>query len=307
MKSYFFIFIVSFLCLSCEKEKLQVIPTETESYVIDFFVEAEKHGRNINLSDYNLEIVFTELDMISGRCISSRKKNKVELDSITWQQLNNDRKRQLIFHELGHCILKREDILDSFSSGEAKSIMCNNTECSINYVSESWKDYYNKELFTFNAELPLWHQTEEPARLEDATENTEVIDTTIFDDALYVENAAFDNEKDFAIRLGYSAWRSYLNSIFLKYGDLEFRFYTQGKVTINRRIGNRQHSFYSYELFDDHLNTTLTIQKSDNFYRFFVNEQQVHIMNYYETDNNIIRSADSEESYHTLRLETFNM
>ena len=70
----------------------------------------------------------------------------VEISRLEWTDLDTDEQEELIFHELGHCLLNREHSTGTFTNGMPASLMYPIL------VNESWyvqyRSYYWNEMFT---------------------------------------------------------------------------------------------------------------------------------------------------------------
>ena len=147
------------LISGCSKEKIQVIPNEFQSYVDMFFAEGNQRGLNTNLDDVDLRIQFGTLSgTTAGQC--SFQSNTVTIDQNKWNSMTEEKKVWLIFHELGHCILDRQHKNERMENGECISIMKgieNNFDCSLNYYSSKWWNYYLDELFAPSTQIPNWY------------------------------------------------------------------------------------------------------------------------------------------------------
>jgi hypothetical protein len=109
----------------CQKDAI-VIDNELIGYLDRFMVEANVRGYKIDMDRMNLEINFTStlVENVSGQCThNTTKPNQVEISSSKWTNLNELQKEYLMFHELGHCILKRSHLDTKDELGRCKSIM----------------------------------------------------------------------------------------------------------------------------------------------------------------------------------------
>lgn len=107
------------------------------SYVDAFLNDAYNNGSRVSISD--LVVRFKDIPKedetktILGRCwLSSTESPTIDIDPEEWERLGPTSKHLLMYHEMGHCVLKR----DHFDDGD--SIM--NT-----YLLSSVKFEKNKE------------------------------------------------------------------------------------------------------------------------------------------------------------------
>jgi len=278
---------MTIIFFSCEKKKEHIIPAEVEEYVSSFFNDARGNGLNIYLDDYDLTIEFSEIEDANGTCNSSD--NIIQIDSSEWyERMNETTRKWLIYHELGHCILERIHDLEVFENGECKSIMhshISNSECFTNFVSDSWQKYYIKELFTEQNQLPDWYMLNISPRITDASTYNHVdIDTVLTENQLTFENVPF-NEDAVQVCVNVFDWRSRGYCLQFEWSDLEYHLCPSSNNTYIRKDtqgSNSRDYYYDRERIDLNLEDSITIclQKSNDFYHFFINQQVIHAMNF---------------------------
>lgn len=150
-------FIIPFLalCISCGSD---IFPKDTilnpslelgefKPYVESFVYDGSMHGVHLEIKD--LIIRFGDLNrdarddglVTLGICRTAPFKTpKIYIDSNHWEDMNEYKRTALIYHELGHCILKRGHI-------DKRVSLMNSFIIS----SETFSKHYNglvKELFT---------------------------------------------------------------------------------------------------------------------------------------------------------------
>ena len=103
---------------------------------------AEYYGEE--LFDRDVVIGFKDLQVGRfGNCYY--KKLQIDIDRNTWESLDEFKKEALIFHELGHCILKRRGhINDVLREGVPVSLM---HKYWAQHIYEANREYYIQELF----------------------------------------------------------------------------------------------------------------------------------------------------------------
>lgn len=291
-KKYICIFFYIILFnISCTHEPKQTIPVELQQYVDEFFKDARQKGINIDLTDFNLDISFANLPGADGRCYFSG--NKVIIDSIFWKQAHPLRRRALLYHELGHCILNRRHENAQHRNGECKSIMRADYDCSENFVSEKWWDYYLNELFTSNQELPTWYDWNEK------TTSTYIKNYENFDTTLYVDvnlertpdlmyNFKLDHTKNFQISLHYHNFPieivPKIRTKFLqlsassRYISIDFNYNFPFDYNLDMDVFRKTFETSSNQ------DIILTIKYKDKLLFFFVNQTLVHVCNYTITE-----------------------
>lgn len=145
------------------------VPAEVEPFIQAFRNEAQK--RNNAVSTANLIITFgtTQSGDVCGQCLlQSGKTPRITLnnDAFCWQQASQYERECLIFHELGHCLLKREHKTNRFPNGAFVSLMnpdnvdvyatcrypIGGDECD----KRPRRDYYIDELFDSSTPTPTW-------------------------------------------------------------------------------------------------------------------------------------------------------
>jgi hypothetical protein len=183
LKNSFYLLILMLL-FNCKNKKEEILPAtkyEIEKtlapFMKSFLYEADL--RNIKIDTTNLILRFstknTILQEACGTCSQNLSKPSVQkiieinsIDSICWQYLSNNSKEELIFHELGHCILARfEHKNDLFADGSPKSIMYKSNSdlyapCTYDISGSNdcnritRRKYYIDELFDPKTPTPLW-------------------------------------------------------------------------------------------------------------------------------------------------------
>lgn len=155
---------------SPQPEPLQYsVPADVESYVKAFLEEASK--RNVSVSAENLIVTFgtAQKEDICGQCVLEPGKTPqitLNNDAFCWQQASQQERECLVFHELAHCLLKREHKADKFPNGAYVSLMNPNDvavyatchypiggdECD----KRARREYYINELFDPSTPTPTW-------------------------------------------------------------------------------------------------------------------------------------------------------
>ncbi|MGZ3857479.1 MAG: hypothetical protein ACXVKO_14575 [Bacteriovorax sp.] len=137
-----------FLVSGCGAKILELDP-QFSSYFETFMRKAQE--QNYPLVESNVNLIIKSKDSISsskdvvGTCIQQNQNGIPEIDikSDFWNQLPDRGKEEVLFHELGHCVLKRINHRDDVdSSGSPLSIM--NTYF---FSSDVYVDNYNQYIF----------------------------------------------------------------------------------------------------------------------------------------------------------------
>ncbi len=150
---------------NCGKDKNKLVDSELEVYVDRFFAEAEK--RHIDISDDNLEVVFRDL-ADEGVCGLGHFKylgtdlRKVEInpDFFCWGFHDDLARENLVFHELGHAILRRTHINTILPTGLPAQMMCDGNQCDVFSYYDKYtlgrRPYYVDKLLSLTTSTPNW-------------------------------------------------------------------------------------------------------------------------------------------------------
>lgn len=161
---FFGIISVVFLFFSSCKDpnEYRIDPAFTD-YLLRFENEAGARGRTFNLTADGLIIEFATLKEGTAGLTHYENPIRIEIDRTYWNDISGTAgadlmKEDLIFHELGHGLLKRKHLNTTLENGDWKSIMCggtkvNNRSWNINYKGVR-RDYYVEELFNENTPAP---------------------------------------------------------------------------------------------------------------------------------------------------------
>jgi len=177
------LFLLFFLIISCQKEEENTPPVpsafgtiaprnvdidpQLQKYVDRFFAEAKERGLRLNESD--LEVVFLELEEYCGlgyAMYNNTLTRRVEIDPNCWKDRSESWKEWLMFHELGHAVLRRPHANAILPNGSAKSIMCGTGvgyEKCVGHSTSPYsiftpikRKYYIDELFDPAIAKPMW-------------------------------------------------------------------------------------------------------------------------------------------------------
>jgi len=138
-----------FLILSCEKEAMVQIDNELQTYIDQFEDEALNRGLDINLAETGIHAFIQGIEgAIVGQCQHKEDEpNVILLDRNYWDNATEDEKVLIVFHELGHCVLKKEHNDQKDANGFCLSIMHSSSQvCKIDF-SPTERDSYFDELF----------------------------------------------------------------------------------------------------------------------------------------------------------------
>jgi hypothetical protein len=137
MKYLFFI-----LFTSCSLFYEPIIPSEVEPYVDQFIYEGAKRGVHVNKD--RMKIKFEDLGSRVGSAYYYRPRYFVKLNPKNWAVYNEDQRCYLVFHELGHAVLKRRHD-DTMIDGRYASIMAaGRIHHTVHPQSNYFRNYYDE-------------------------------------------------------------------------------------------------------------------------------------------------------------------
>ena len=139
------------LFAGCGQDEVElVIDPELVPYM-DAFVE-EATLRNIHVDEEMRNLTASILDInrrnVAGQCTQGEGTvSQILIDSKVWRAYTHLQKEAVVFHELGHCVLKRGHRDDQDLEGNCLSLMESGLgTCQMNYTTISRSTYLD-ELF----------------------------------------------------------------------------------------------------------------------------------------------------------------
>ena len=135
-----------------DDEVAPVIDPELNEYVNRFVEAASQRGITISLT--NLEVKFEDVSNSCGEGLVEPR--LVKIDPSCWSNLPDIPRELLMFHELGHTILKRTHDHSTLPNGDYKSIMTEDPTTLYNEYTPEKRVYYLDELFGVVTSLPKW-------------------------------------------------------------------------------------------------------------------------------------------------------
>lgn len=144
MKKYLsFLFLV---CIGCFHKKIVSIEPRYQSYVDNFVSDAQKTGRTIEINDLIIKSVPQISDEIIGQCQRGINVTpRIVINYGHWKNFSNVEREELLYHELGHCILNRWHKNDTDSLGIPISIMYPYILPEMVYLK--YREFFIMELF----------------------------------------------------------------------------------------------------------------------------------------------------------------
>ncbi len=124
------------------------IDPEFQDYAKSFDKDSKKH--DVKIDYYRLVTIFSNSTAQGqlGYCMPHL--NLVVISRRSWQYLDNNSRKLLLYHEWGHCLLRREHVENSFDFPTycPMSIMHPYIEPSQRCYNKSTQEFYDRELFT---------------------------------------------------------------------------------------------------------------------------------------------------------------
>ena len=158
------IFLVVLLGCKSPKDIQPTIDSELKSYYDLFVKEGLARGLSTDFLKTNAVI---QLGKVSKPYvgIADYKANTITIDSIFWRQNKGfePSRKFVMFHELGHLILRRDHDNSLLPNGEYKTMMFtydNNPSLSYIYFFGIRQKYYTDELFDAKTIFPEWSKKE---------------------------------------------------------------------------------------------------------------------------------------------------
>jgi len=261
LKNYYYLFLLLFLVISCENDEVpepeRQIPALVRPYLEQFLLEANQRGvypdtskltftfeKDIKLGDAQKNVI--------GLCTRTNNLHEVKLDTLNalWLLSGYLGREEIVFHELGHCLLGRTHRDDTFKSGDFASIMRSigllqygSTDRFQTIFSPPTerrahrREYYLEELFDEQTDLPCW---------SDSTQ-LPLYPLTYFDQELIFNHNFRDSGTDqegnlwlFAEEATYRFVNESFVSVFPGYHMLDMTTTTDGQLWISAEYEGQQ-------------------------------------------------------------------
>ncbi len=153
-----FVLIYALLEWSCSRDTtfstpLLLFPEVDEElwpYFTAFEDAAASQGIFVDLANSGITGTIEEIHEsgVAGQCsYSSFNPGDVLIDESFWRQAGYLAREMIVFHELGHCYLRRSHLEDSFATGMCTSIMRSGSCCCWDGYTSETRSYYIEELF----------------------------------------------------------------------------------------------------------------------------------------------------------------
>lgn len=288
-----FIVIIHFNCGSEDPADNALLNTNIDPeflpYVESFIEEARARNLRISFQFTGLEVKFgivKESEDAIGFC--SRDDFSIKVLQEAWENLSENHKEVLIFHELGHCKMQREHKTDLLSNGEVASIMWPGIQGKF---FGKRRDYYIDELYSGKTREPEWASIK--ADYSETFERQSV--ASMSSSTRINQNIKIDTNRDFEIEFEMEnnsdgrtglAWGS---NDFEKAVFITTRAPKQFDIETGKKLIGRVYSdpFSNFTYADEN---KITIRKTGEDYFFFINETFVFWMEFLEFDNNFFQT-----------------
>jgi hypothetical protein len=152
MKQPYFLVFLAFLFSTCTSNNDEVvIDAELVPYFDSFKAEALKRG--VDFDPYAAKIS-TEIINIAGTNIIAQCKrysgesSTISVDVAYWNQASETDKEFYLYHELGHCFLKRSHLDSKDVNGHCVSIMHGSKDACTFLYNKLSRNQYLDELFS---------------------------------------------------------------------------------------------------------------------------------------------------------------
>ncbi len=164
MRFFFLTLLASMLLFSCEKQPVFSSDVEPEPpvasksyenvdeilwpYYERYESEAAARGIDVDLSEVHGFLVSIGGNGVAGDCtFDELNPNRVRIDLETWNQVGENLKEYIVFHELGHCERIRAHREDEDADGVCISMMASGVGgCRENY-NQTTREAHLDELF----------------------------------------------------------------------------------------------------------------------------------------------------------------
>ncbi len=154
LKSIKLLFLAIFISsiFSCAKDGLSSeVDTRLQPYFDSFVEEAALRDIAVDLTENRIIARVTDIvgNSVAGSCANSQSDNSyISIDEAYWNAVDNLAREMVVFHELGHCILKRAHLESRDENGDCISLMESGLgNCNLNYTLET-RDKMLDELFS---------------------------------------------------------------------------------------------------------------------------------------------------------------
>lgn len=138
----------------CRKETISTgsiyIDEDLAPYFERFQEEGMARGVEVDFETANISAYLEDIAApnVTGQCYyNSTEPNRLVIDIVFWKQATDLRKEFVVFHELGHCFLKRSHLETTLADGTCASMMHSGLSGCRNAYNNTTRAAYLDELF----------------------------------------------------------------------------------------------------------------------------------------------------------------
>ncbi len=144
--------LISLMVSACGRRQPVLKIDGFEEYVSLFEVRSSEFGRETKVNDLIIEFGDLPNPRERGACeIVGDQTPRIVISRKKWDKLDEVARRQLLFHEMGHCVLFRDHRGGHTEDGIPVSLM--NPYAIDSYTYAQFEEAYNQELFTHQLAL----------------------------------------------------------------------------------------------------------------------------------------------------------
>lgn len=152
--SRFLLLLIGVSLLACQKETTTIVSLymdeDLEPYFERFKTEGAERGITVDFEAANISAFLEDIEAanVTGQCYyKTDEPNRLVIDEVFWRQATDLRREFVIFHELGHCFLKRSHLDSTEPDGTCSSMMHSGLSGCRNAYNNSTRSDYLDELF----------------------------------------------------------------------------------------------------------------------------------------------------------------
>lgn len=267
--------ILLLLTAGCEHHNEQIYSEDFEPYVDEFFFQANKRGVKLDPTHFDFRIRFGSLSNAGGIC--NFLNDNITINKETWDNIDEREREILIFHELGHCILKRKHRNERNERGEALSYMHSNGYAYvINPVSDFWREYYCDELFNEQTQFPEEYINAFSFESITSTYTDTLLALSNLDFVADIDSIDFELLDEYLFNVEFEEPASQETSR-LKLGNLLFTCCLNCTPSSSRLFLD-QYEIYKTDAIQPEQMTTMTIYKRNDIVSLYINRNIIHVM-----------------------------
>jgi hypothetical protein len=138
--------------VGCGKAPKLEVEAEFVPFVEKFQAEAAANGRPLQITDLVVKFGDMQSSSETGACeINGDETPTITVSQAAWNRRSDAEREELMFHELGHCALKRQHNSQRMQDGRPASIM--NPYALGRYTYEAHREEYIAELFSHGGDF----------------------------------------------------------------------------------------------------------------------------------------------------------